>query len=268
MTLTTTNRFALCAALIAVCASPAFADRKSMTWTVDGVARKAIVSVPAKQNGPLPLVLAFHGHGDTMGNFSQVELEEAWPEAIIVYPQGLPSSRDGLPGWQTEPGMDNDRDLKLVDEALVSLHKAFKVDDSRIYATGFSNGAHFSYLLWAERPQIFAAFAPVAGRIRTLIPKQPKPLLHIGGSNDHQVDFADQLEAMETARKVDGVEAKGSRCPTTIQTGVCTMFASDSGTPVMTVVHAGSHEYPYGTSEQIMKFFQQYKLQPAKSSAR
>ena len=104
--------------------------------------------------------------------------------------------------------------------------------------------------------------------MRGALPKQPKPLLHIGGSNDHQVDFADQLEAMEAARKVNGVEAKGSRCPTTISTGVCTMFASASGTPVMTVIHAGSHEYPDGTSQQIVKFFQQYKLEPQKSSAR
>jgi polyhydroxybutyrate depolymerase len=267
-----TKRLVLCAVSIAICNFPAIAqskaERKMMTFTVDGVARKAIVAMPAKQNGPLPVVLAFHGHGDTNGNFSEVQLQEAWPEAIVVYPQGLPSSRDGLSGWQTEPGMDKDRDLKLVDEALTSLHKAFKIDDARVYATGFSNGGHFSYLLWAERPQVFAAFAPVAGRIRNAIPKQPKPLLHIGGNNDRQVDFADQMEAMDTARKVNGVAAKGDRCQTIIPTGACMMFASASGTPVMTVVFIGSHEYPYGTSQQIVKFFQQYRLEPVKSAAR
>ena len=29
-------------------------------------------------------------------------------------------------------------------------------------SAGFSNGANFTYLLWAERPEVFAAFAPVA----------------------------------------------------------------------------------------------------------
>ena len=199
------HRFLLWGTIIAVLAAPAFAERKAMSWTVDGVARRGIVVYPDKQSGPAPVVLAFHGHGDTNVNFAGVELHEAWPGAIVVYPQGLPASRDGLSGWQTEPGMDRDRDLKLVDEILVSLHKAFKVDDSRIYATGFSNGGHFSYLLWAERPQVFAAFAPVAGRIRNAVPKLPKPLLHIGGNNDHQVDFSDQVEAMEIARMVNEI---------------------------------------------------------------
>ena len=39
------------------------------------------------------------------------------------------------------------------------------MDETRIYATGFSNGAGFTYLLWAARPTVFAAFAPVAGRL-------------------------------------------------------------------------------------------------------
>ena len=116
------------------------AQPKIMSWTVDGVKREAIVYGPKSTGARVPVVLAFHGHGDTNVNFAGVELHEAWPGAIVVYPQGLPASRDGLSGWQTESGMDRDRDLKLVDEILVSLHKAFKVDDSRIYATGFSNG--------------------------------------------------------------------------------------------------------------------------------
>jgi polyhydroxybutyrate depolymerase len=258
----------LFSAVAVLSATPALAERKMMSWTVDGIARKGIVMYPEKQSGPAPLVLAFHGHGDTNTNFAGVELEEAWPDAIVVYPLGLPASRDGLSGWQTEPGMDHDRDLKLVDEMLASLHKAFQIDDSRIYATGFSNGAHFSYLLWAERPQVFAAFAAVAGRIRGDLPKQPKPLLHIGGASDHQVDFADQTEAMDIARKVNGVDTKGTRCPTAIPTGACVMYPSANGTPVMTVVFMGGHQYPYGTSQQIVKFFQQYKLEPTKSAQR
>jgi polyhydroxybutyrate depolymerase len=49
---------------------------------------------------------------------------------------------------------------------LATLRGRYPVDDRRIYATGFSNGAAFSDPLWAARGKTFAAFAPVAGAIR------------------------------------------------------------------------------------------------------
>jgi polyhydroxybutyrate depolymerase len=264
---TISRRAATCAAVLALLASAALADPKPMTFTVDGVARKAIVYSPSKQAGSVPLVFAFHGHGDTASNFIGVDLQSAWPEAVVVYFQGLPT-RDGLSGWQTERGQDSDRDLKLVDTALASLRKTFKIDPERVYATGFSNGAHFTYLLWAERPSVFAAYAPVAGRIRPAeLPREPKPLLHIGGRNDHQVDFADQTEAMQAARKIDGV-GDPMFCTTVMAATLCTLYESSNGTPVMTLIHPGGHAYPEGTSEEIVKFFKRFTLEPVKSAGR
>jgi polyhydroxybutyrate depolymerase len=264
---TISRRAATCAAVLALLASVALADPKVMTFTVDGGARKAIVFAPSKQAGSAPLIFVFHGHGDTASNFIGVDLQGAWPEAVVVYFQGLPT-RDGLPGWQTERGQDADRDLKLVDIALASLRKTFKIDGYRVYATGFSNGAHFTYLLWAQRPAVFAAYAPVAGRIRpAATPTEPKPLLHVGGRQDHQVDFADQTEAMETARKIDGVAAP-TFCTTVMAATRCTFYESPNGTPVMTLIHPGGHAYPEGTSEEIVKFFKRFTLEPVKSAGR
>jgi polyhydroxybutyrate depolymerase len=262
-------RAAACAVILTFAASAALAERKWMTFPVGGVDRKAIVYTPAAvQNGRAPLILAFHGHGDSAVNYMGVDLQGAWPEAVVVYFDGLPT-RDGLSGWQTEPGQENDRDFKLVDAALVALRKTYKIDDERIYATGFSNGAHFTYLLWAERPALFAALAPVAGRIRLVAtPTQPKPLLHVGGRNDHQVDFADQTAAMEMARKIDGVAANPTFCTSVMVATRCTLYESANGTPVMTLIHPGGHEYPEGTSEEIVKFFKRFTLERAKSAAR
>ena len=82
-------------------------------------------------------MLAFHGFGDNMQNFQYTSLHAAWPDAIVVYFQGLVTRR-GLPGWQVERG--DDRDLELVDAALRSLRETYRIDDDRIYATGYSNG--------------------------------------------------------------------------------------------------------------------------------
>ena len=222
-----------------------------MTWTVDGTIRRAVVYAPtAKSAGRVPLVFSFHGHGDDIQNFQFTNLHEAWHEALIVYPQGLPS-RDGLSGWQVEKGQEGDRDLRLVDVVIASLGERFKIDDARIYATGFSNGAGFTYLLWAERPAVFAAFAPVAGRLRpSVLPSQPKPLLHVAGRRDAQIPFADQLAAVEMAKRVDGVTDTGTVCG-----NGCTTYGSTGASPVMTWFHSGGHQYPDTTAKRIAQFF-------------
>ena len=243
------TRIGFVVALLVLCGRVVSAE--VVTWTVDGDKREALVFAPSTPPpGKLPLIFSFHGHGDDMENFQYVGLQQAWPDAIVVYFQGLPS-RDGYPGWQVERGEYNDRDLKLVDAALASLRKKYDVDDDRIYATGFSNGAHFTYLLWAERPSVFAAYAPVAGRIRASeVPRQPRPLLHVGGARDAQVAFADQKAAIATAVGVNGVGGQTKSCGEG-----CTLYGSGTPAPVMTWIHQGGHEYPPSTSGRIVAFF-------------
>jgi polyhydroxybutyrate depolymerase len=69
-------------------------------WTVEGVTREALVYVPASAKAvPCPVVLAFHGHGGTMQNAAKkFAYHKLWPEAIVVYMQGL-----NTPGVLTGP---------------------------------------------------------------------------------------------------------------------------------------------------------------------
>ncbi len=242
----------------ALVAGAAWDESKMMTWKIDGVERQAIVYAPSAKtaSGKAPLVLAFHGHGDSADNFQGVDLQQHWAQAIVVYPLGLPSTRDGLTGWQVESGKDGDRDLKFVDQMLKTLRQKFSVDDARIYSTGFSNGANFTYLLWAERPQVFAAFAPVAARIPPSVHLTvPKPLLHVGGTEDRQIAFADQKEAIEAARRANGATGKGDSCGQ-----YCTRYESKDGAPVMTIIHNGGHVYPLDVAQHTVDFFKKYSL--------
>ncbi len=239
-------RAAMSAAMI-LSAAAAFAQAgETMTWIVDGETRKAIVYAPATPAGAkAPLVLSFHGRGDTMDEFQFTDMHTAWPQAIVAYFQGLPDGERASPGWQVQRGQNGDRDLKLVDTALADLRAKFPVDDSRIYATGFSNGGGFTYLLWEQRPEIFAAFAPVGTRARpSLKPKQPKPIVHVAGMRDMQVRFPDQLDAVEMAKRVNGVMDMESACG-----NGCTIFPGSA--PVMLWVHPGGHVYPTQTSARI-----------------
>ena len=229
-----------------------------MTWSVDGVKRSGIVFAPVapSEGGAAPLVFSFHGHGDWMQSFQRTDMHVAWPQAMVVYFQGFPA-RDGLSGWQVEKGQDGDRDLKLVDVALASLREKFKIDDRRVYATGFSNGANFTYLLWAERPGVFAAYAPVAARLRPSVhPTEPRPVFHIAGRLDATIPFAAQQEAIDVAKGIDGAGESGASCG-----DGCTRFDSGSAT-VMTWIHSGGHQYPSTTSERIAAFFRDHPRQP------
>ena len=221
-----------------------------MRWQVDGVTREAIVYAPASPPAEgAPLVLSFHGFGDNMQNFQYTNVHAAWPDAVVVYFQGL-ERRRGLLGWQVESGANGDRDLRLVDVALRSLRETYPIDDDRIYATGYSNGGMFTYLLWAERPDVFAAYAPVAARLRPSVrPRQPRPVLHVGGTRDRVVRFEDQEAAIAVAIDVNGADAATPCGPG------CTLYGAGTAAPVMTWIHAGAHVYPRGTSELIVAFF-------------
>ena len=137
-------------------------DPQKMEWTVDGVARDGVVYEPTKESpGGPSLVFGFHGHGGSKMNAARTfKIHELWPEAVVVYLQGLPTPghitdpEGKLAGWQRTPGDQGDRDFKFFDAVLATMKEKYKVDSKRIYCTGHSNGGAFTYLLWANRPEV------------------------------------------------------------------------------------------------------------------
>src|SRR5205085_853476 len=103
---------------------------------------------------------ALHPAADAVG--SPMALGLGGSHDRLTDPQGK------LPGWQHEAGDHGDRDLKFLDVGLAFLKTDYAIDENRIYATGHSNGGGFPYLLWARRPDVFAAFAPSAAGTRAV----------------------------------------------------------------------------------------------------
>ena len=251
------------------------AEPDRLEWTIEGTKREALIYKPSTEataEGDTaakasPVVFGFHGHG---GNALQAarsyRLHEEWPEAIVVYMQGVPTPgrltdpEGKLPGWQHDPGDHEDRDLKFFDAVLATLKKDYQIDETRVYATGHSNGAAFTCVLWVARGDALAAIAPSAGFSRSARTAKPKPVLHIAGENDPLVRFAAQRIAMNAVRKINGCEetakewAKG-----------CLQYATDKGTPFVSFIHPGDHRYPAEAPALIVKFFKEH-VRPARET--
>jgi polyhydroxybutyrate depolymerase len=136
--------------------------------TVDGVARWYLISTPPTSDSPpsasgrpLPLVLDFHGLDEGASlealttQFGPLGQKDGF---ITVFPDGT-----GNPlHWNTDTGGGN-QDVDFVSEMLDQIEADQCVDETRIYATGLSDGAFMTSLLACEMSDRIAAFAPVSG---------------------------------------------------------------------------------------------------------
>jgi len=258
-------KVACSALLVALTTSASVAQQPTLEkWQVNGVERTALVFAPSAAAATgAPLVLVFHGHGGNVRDASSsMRFQSAWPEAVVVYLQGLPTRtkidpRGEKSGWETEPASAaHNRDADFVDAVVATMRQRFPVDDQRIYATGFSNGAFFSYALLAMRGSMLAAAAPVAGLIRSWQPAPPRPVIVIGGSRDLLVTADSQKVSLARLLAVNQATGAGTPCG-----AGCTVFSSPTGTPVRSIVHPGGHVFPPFATEAIVDFFKNHRRQ-------
>jgi len=250
----------ICGVLLSLVRLSAAEDLTRREWTVNGIVREALIHFPpTARSQKTPVLFAFHGHGGSMQNAARTfAYHTRWPEAIVVYPQGLntpgkltdPEGKKA--GWQSQSGDQGDRDLKFFDAMLESIELNNAVDTNRIYATGHSNGGGFTYLLWAMRGERFAALAPCAAAALKMDAKlQPKPVLHLAGEKDPLVRFAWQQQTIAAVRKLNQC-GEGEPWGT-----FCTRYPSKIGAPVVTYIHPGGHMFPPEAPAVIVRFFKE-----------
>jgi polyhydroxybutyrate depolymerase len=234
----------------------------NQTFNVDGVERTALTyanTKPASKTGP-PLVLGFHGHGGRAEFVARRwSLHTLWPEAVVIYLQGLPTatSRDpegGRPGWQVAPGGQNDRDVRFVDTVIEQARKQYKIDPDRIYAVGHSNGARFVNVLWKTRGENFAAFCAASAQGGLMIrDATPRSIFAIAGENDSIVPYSGQARSMEVYRQV--LKTDQSKA---VANGYAKTEPGINGTELVTYMHPGGHEFPQDVLPLVVSFFQRH----------
>lgn len=175
---------------------------------VDGRTRDFRVHIPAAYDGtrPLPLILVFHGSSADAG---VIERETSFDHlgdslgAFIVYPQGLHR------GWNIGECCRYSFVHRVDEAAFVSaildrLERGFRVDSTRVYATGYSDGGTLAYILGCQLSDRIAAVAGVSAtlfdpRPRCVTPK-PVPAMVIHGTGDSHIPYAGQPGARADVR--------------------------------------------------------------------
>lgn len=167
-----------------------------------------------KPGEKIPLILFLHGSGEsgTDGLKSAAQglprhllfTRSRWP-AVIIMPQ-KPEERLLWDKYSTQ-----------VFSILDSVRAEFPIDDSRIYLTGLSQGGYGTWALAAQRPDTFAALAPVCGWVSddSILPKVAHiPVWAFHGGAD------DVVKPEGTTKPIAALQALGAHAQMTVYPGV------------------------------------------------
>jgi len=148
--------------------------RVIMDADADGYQRSYRVHIPAdyRPAEPLPLVVVVHGAFSTSAameeetGFSALADKEGF---VVVYPDGI-----GILGllqhWNAghccgKAAADDIDDVGFLADVIEHVKEYAAIDANRVYMVGFSNGAMLTHRFAAERPELLAGAAPLAGAI-------------------------------------------------------------------------------------------------------
>ncbi|MCP4711064.1 MAG: prolyl oligopeptidase family serine peptidase [Planctomycetes bacterium] len=264
------------------------------TLTHDRINRAYYLYIPESYTGdePAPLIFVLHGSPQSLNNCL---LYTNFPPIadiggfIVVYPSGTTDGM-GNPFWDCDENRRVD-DLGFIEALLDSISAGYNIDQTRVYAAGFSNGGFMSYSLACERSDRFAAIASVTGSmypfmLTTCKAQHPTPILEIHGTHDHSVSY-NGVPRSESIDNVMAYWANFNNCdPTASITDLPDIYPNDGSTVEhivyggcdnsVTVEHfkidGGGHTWPGtgvsnpGTNNdmnatiEIWKFFSKYNI--------
>jgi len=167
--------------------------------THDGLQRDYILYIPASYTGSteVPLVFNFHGYGSNAtqqmwyGDFRSIADTAGF---LIVHPEGTlfnGTSHWNVGGWTVGSTVD---DVGFTAALMDSLAAEYSIDESRVFATGMSNGGFMSFLLACQLSEKIAAISSVTGSMtpetyNNSNPQHPTPILQMHGTSDGTVPY-------------------------------------------------------------------------------
>lgn len=171
------------------------------TLSHNGETREYILYVPDVYDGnsEVPLMLNFHGFGMTASqqlSFADMRSLADANNFILVYPQG--TLLDGSPHWNSGLESNDNKsdadDFGFVEALIDNISSNYSIDEKRVYACGYSNGAFFSYSLACYHSDKIAAIGSVSGTmmeetLNNCTPSHPLAMINLHGTSDGTVSY-------------------------------------------------------------------------------
>lgn len=187
--------------ILALATTIAFAQFSNHTVDINGTGRQYRQYLPSglnTQTESVPLVIAMHGIGDDMQNFSNVGFSWFADTArfICVFPEGEPNSF-GQNSWNNGTILLStaEDDIGLLNKIIDDMHTNYNIDLSRVYVCGFSMGGIMTHRVACALPYRVAAIASVSGTmsdvdVNNCEPGRAVPVMHMHGTADATVPYS------------------------------------------------------------------------------
>ena len=230
--------------------------------------RSFILSVPKDYTGEKkwPMVLAFPGWGQSAENLRGYSRLDA-ADAITVFAEGKKKAWSPAPYAKTSTAEDK----KFVRDIIDAVRATYRVDDSRIFATGMSNGGGFAAYLACQMPDVFKSVATVSAAYYKDILKDcahstvgrldmhgtVDPVVGYYGGTRHKTKYYSVESVLEQDRKRNGCSTNVDM--TRLVNNALDMKWSGCTAPLEHIrIAGGSHVWPGGTADahnEVGKFF-------------
>ena len=168
------------------------AETVRYTMKYKGEVRTYWLYVPEGAGPATPLVLVLHGYGGSAEGYCPAMLEVAEREGFAVcYPQGEKDAK-GKTGWNVgydvQQGLERD-DVGFVKALVKHLRGKHRIGKDNVFMSGMSNGGEMTYFMAYRYPDLFRAYATIAGltmqwAYKEWKAKKPVPLMEVHGTAD------------------------------------------------------------------------------------
>lgn len=236
-------------------------SQTTKNYNINGTSRKAIIYEPTVKSDKVPVVFVFHGHGGNANFVSRrIDIQNYYKDALVIFMQGLPGRKvpgidpnGTMNGWQIFTDDLGGRDIKFFDDVLADIHKAYKIDDSRIYLIGHSNGARFVNVLWKTKGEKITAICSASAQGGEMISNAvPISVWMYIGKNDKIVSPQNQELSIPIVKSNLGISMAGKTG------GDKTIFKGKNNTELVIQSSDSSHEFPKQSLQDIAYFFRKH----------
>ncbi len=238
----------------------------TLSLKVSGATRSCVVHLPSSAE-KLPLVFFIHGANGSGAAFrseTKGDVTADREKFIAAYPS---ASSDGGPGiWDDMQGTGN---FPFFQAVIDSLDAKYKIDRSRIYMTGFSQGGFISYAAACFYSDVFAAVAPVSGHTMTPCAiKRPVPVFMTFGGNEGAASFLKDLDGwlkLNTCTSTSTIARPYPASNANSKVSRVSYASCAQGTSVlMDSISGQGHQWPgmnsLNQADEVWAFFKPYSL--------